>query len=93
MGQSEDVEKALLSVSKYGDLKYPRGSDRAFLCHAANVLAPEVHRLQAQLSQEIEARKKAEEKSETDHKLFLVAHRDNMEGALLLAKMRTKIKK
>lgn len=35
----EETKRALVDVDTYGPLKYPTGSDRAFLCYAAQVLA------------------------------------------------------
>ena len=90
MGQSEEVEKALAWADDWGKCEFLSIKNSA-------VLAAEVRRLQAQLSQEIEKaanyemdKHKAEAQRATDHELFLVAHRDNMEGANLLAQMRVK---
>ncbi len=46
-----NIKKALDAVDAYGHLSYPVGQDRASLCHAANVLAPEVRRLRTLLSE------------------------------------------
>lgn len=44
---NDEVRVALDDVKRLAGLKYPTGTDRAFLCHAAVVLASEVTRLQA----------------------------------------------
>lgn len=42
---ADKVADSLKAVKELGDKWYPTGNDRASLCHAATVLAPEVERL------------------------------------------------
>lgn len=81
---SEEVDECLRDVDRYGPSKFPVGKDRAYLCRATVVLAPEVRALRAKLAA-VEAKAKT---LESERDAWAVKHADALAENKLLRKIR-----